>query len=563
LYIPPYFYEFLAGFVSSSNSSPSLLDLSRKTEYHRSRSPAPPLKEQQYYQQGIMNKAFNHLVAAVAAAATTRNHHHSQQQQQQQHQQKSGSAAPATTAAAANTNDDATSFSFLPMEVIGDDINCMGKNAKRRSDILLFSLPRQQQQQQQLQQKEKENIMQNEPQQQEQQQQQQEQQQPPEQLLGNHRTQLGSSSKSLKSQKLLFGAEKSSNNNNSGNTLGILDPLGTPTPRMRNGVPRRSSNGRHSKNSANGDALMIDKPERGALLVEEDDEVYVVRQKYGYCSIVFSMVQTIILGLMMWQCGIAPLNINPMVGPYPDALSEWGGKNSILIIEDGEWYRLITPILLHAGIIHLVCNVAVQLDMGCFFEKEWGSIRWMIIYLSSAVGSSALSVIAMPNAISVGSSGAVMGLFGGKLAEVVMRACERTRNKEEEVGKQVRSEQCVGVTCSIIVVMAFSFIPYVDWAAHLGGLVAGLVVGIMVFSCDLQLICCKLFWLIAGSFIALVSFVVLLTVMYSGDIEVAEELRDVCGYYQQYFEDYECKCMKDEYLYNNNGGGSGGGGGRD
>ena len=307
---------------------------------------------------------------------------------------------------------------------------------------------------------------------------------------------------------------------------------------------------------------MIDKPERGAWL-DEDDEVYVVRQKYGYCSIVFSMVQTIILGLMMWQCGIAPLNINPMVGPYPDALSEWGGKNSILIIEDGEWYRLITPILLHAGIIHLVCNVAVQLDMGCFFEKEWGSIRWMIIYLSSAVGSSALSVIAMPNAISVGSSGAVMGLFGGKLAEVVMRACERTRNKEEEVGKQVRSEQCVGVTCSIIVVMAFSFIPYVDWAAHLGGLVAGLVVGIMVFSCDLQLICCKLFWLIAGSFIALVSFVVLLTVMYSGDIEVAEELRDVCGYYQQYFEDYECKCMKDEYLYNNNGGGSGGGGGRD
>jgi membrane associated rhomboid family serine protease len=537
----------------SSSSSPSLLDLSRKTEYHRSRSPAPPLKEQQYY-QGIMNKAFNHL-AAVAAAATR--HHH------QQNQKPPSIAAENTKKKIdQNDDDDATSFSFIPMSVIGDDINCMEKNSKRRSDILLFSLPRQQQQQQQHKEKEKENIRQNQHQHQPEQEHEPQQEEQQQEELGSHRMQLGSSSRSSNSQRLL-GLEKSGSNGSSGIIKEILDPLGTPTPRMRNGVPRRGggSSRRRSKDAScpTGDALMIDKHDERALL-ELEEEVYVVRQNYGYFSTLFSLAQTIILGVMMWQCGIAPLNINPMIGPYPDALSEWGGKNSILIIEDGEWYRLITPILLHAGIIHLICNVAVQLDTGCFFEKEWGSLRWLIIYLSSAVGSSALSVIAMPNAISVGSSGAVMGLFGGKLAEVVMRACERTRNKQEEVGKQVRSEQCVGVTCSVIVVMAFSFIPYVDWAAHLGGLVAGLVVGIMVFACDLQLICCKLFWLIVGSFITLVSFVVLLTVMYSGDIEVAEELRDVCGYYQQYFDDYECKCMKDEYMHNNN---NGGGGGRD
>ena len=148
------------------------------------------------------------------------------------------------------------------------------------------------------------------------------------------------------------------------------------------------------------------------------------------------------------------------------------------------------------------------------------------------------------------------GLFGGKLAEVILRAFERTRTKEERVGYQVRKEQCVGVTCSVILVMAFSFIPYVDWAAHLGGLVAGFVVGIMVFSLDLQLICCKLFWLIAGLAITLICFGLLLSHMYSDDIEVAEELRDVCGYYQQYFDDYECNCMRDEHQ-NNGGGGSG------
>ena len=54
---------------------------------------------------------------------------------------------------------------------------------------------------------------------------------------------------------------------------------------------------------------------------EEEEEVYIVRQEYGYLSIFFSTVQGIILALMMWQCGIAPMEINPMVGPYPDALS--------------------------------------------------------------------------------------------------------------------------------------------------------------------------------------------------------------------------------------------------
>ena len=53
-----------------------------------------------------------------------------------------------------------------------------------------------------------------------------------------------------------------------------------------------------------------------------------------------------------------------MFGPYPDALSEWGGKNAVLILEDGQWFRLVTPIFLHAGVIHLFCNVAVQLIRG-------------------------------------------------------------------------------------------------------------------------------------------------------------------------------------------------------
>ena len=53
--------------------------------------------------------------------------------------------------------------------------------------------------------------------------------------------------------------------------------------------------------------------------------------------------------------------------------------------------------------------------------------------------------------------------------------------------------------------------------------------------------------MLLGIAMTVVYFTVTLEKMYSGDIEVSEELRDVCGYYKQYFEDYECNCMIEEH----------------
>lgn len=268
------------------------------------------------------------------------------------------------------------------------------------------------------------------------------------------------------------------------------------------------------------------------------------KQRCAPLSTSFVIVQLIVLPLMMWQCGVAPLEINPMIGPYPDALNYWGAKNAVLIIEDGELYRLITPIFLHGGLIHLAGNVLVQIDQGNRWEKEWGSLIWIIIYLGSAIGSSVLSVIAMPDQISVGSSGSIMGLFGAKFAEIVVLMCERSSTLREFAAEQSRKDQACHVIFGIILVMAMSFVPYVDWAAHLGGLVAGFAMGIVLFSFTMKNKFGTVFWLCVGIASCFALYTTFIAIMFT--TETDDEMRDICEYYRQFFEDYECKCQLDE-----------------
>jgi len=273
-----------------------------------------------------------------------------------------------------------------------------------------------------------------------------------------------------------------------------------------------------------------------------DDEVYIVKQEIGYLSYAFSAIQTLILIIMMMQCTIAPIEINPMIGPPPDALDYWGGKNALKILKNGEEWRLITPIFLHAGIIHLLCNVSVQLDIGAFFEREWGGAIWLFIYLASALGSSIFSVCMKPNNVSVGSSGAVMGLFGGKLGEIFCRACESKKTSQGRIGHEVRREQLGAVLCSVFVVLAFSFVPYVDWAAHLGGLIAGFAAAFLCFAPKIKTKTYAIFWSVVGIVMNVSLYVASIKYMIN-NVQPNEDLNDVCAYYKQYFDGYECQCQ--------------------
>jgi len=312
--------------------------------------------------------------------------------------------------------------------------------------------------------------------------------------------------------------------------------------------PTDPSSRAHGKAEASEDySLEVD----GGGDAEDSEEPNALRkahykQKYAPLSTTFVILQIIILPIMMIQCGVAPLELNPMIGPYPDALNYWGAKNAVLIIQDGQVYRLVTPIFLHAGIIHLLGNVLVQIDSGNRWEKEWGSLVWFIIYIGSAIGSSVLSVICMPDQISVGSSGAIMGLFGGKFAEIVVFMCEKGKTVSQLAAEKSRRVQACHVILGIIIVMAMSFIPYVDWAAHLGGLVTGFVIGIVCFSFTMRSKFGAVFWLGVGIAASVVLYSTFIAIIFTTKTD--DEMRDVCGYYQKHFPDYECKCMLDEAI---------------
>jgi membrane associated rhomboid family serine protease len=126
-------------------------------------------------------------------------------------------------------------------------------------------------------------------------------------------------------------------------------------------------------------------------------------------------------------------------------------------LAEGEWWRLITSAFLHASILHLAINMLVLWIFGSALEQVLGRARFILIYLVSGLAGSAGALLLSPNAVTVGASGAVFGLFGA--AFVLERQAGITNGPAFTV---------------IVLNLAFSFlIPGVSIGGHLGGLVGG------------------------------------------------------------------------------------------
>jgi rhomboid protease GluP len=130
-------------------------------------------------------------------------------------------------------------------------------------------------------------------------------------------------------------------------------------------------------------------------------------------------------------------------------------------VKSGEVYRLLLGTFLHAGIIHLICNMYSLFVIGTQVENFVGKRKFLGIYLISAISGSLLSCV-FSDYLSVGASGAIFGLLGSLLYFGY--------HYRLYLGSVVRSQ-----IIPIIVLNLFLgfMLNGIDNAAHIGGLIGG------------------------------------------------------------------------------------------
>lgn len=137
-------------------------------------------------------------------------------------------------------------------------------------------------------------------------------------------------------------------------------------------------------------------------------------------------------------------------------------------VADGQVYRLLTAAFLHGGFLHLALNMYALFLFGPPLEAALGRVRFSALYFISAMGGSALSyAFSDPGRPSLGASGAVFGLLGAFLI----------------VNRKLGYDNA-GVLVLLAINFAFGFIARnIDWRAHLGGLIAGvLCAAVLVYA---------------------------------------------------------------------------------
>ncbi|KAL3918452.1 MAG: hypothetical protein SGILL_004229 [Bacillariaceae sp.] len=274
-----------------------------------------------------------------------------------------------------------------------------------------------------------------------------------------------------------------------------------------------------------------------------EDGIVLLKQKVAYVCIALSAIQLALLFIQLTLCGMASLKINPMIGPYPDAFSEWGGKNAYLLVEKNQYFRIITPVLLHVGVIHLLINAYCQLETCAYFEREWGSKRWITIYLISGIGSVLASSAIDPDVIGVTSSGALMGMFGAKIAHVVTWNIFELKSSVLE--ESARFDDLGGVLCGAAMLSMLSFVTFIDWSGQAGGMVTGLLVGMVIFSKPIAKRSRRVIWSSLGILGLVTGAIILAKILL--DVEQDEDLGDACQYFRTlYPEGYVCECVWDD-----------------
>jgi rhomboid protease GluP len=150
-------------------------------------------------------------------------------------------------------------------------------------------------------------------------------------------------------------------------------------------------------------------------------------------------------------------------------LVQWGANLGVFTLR-GEWWRLLTCVFVHGGLLHIAFNMWCLWDLGALSESLYGRWTFAAIYLISGLGASLASVIWNPYLPSVGASGAIFGLAGALIAAFKLG--------EFSVPRSALSGPLRSLMVFVVFNLAFgAFSRVTDNAAHIGGLITGLILG--------------------------------------------------------------------------------------
>jgi membrane associated rhomboid family serine protease len=199
--------------------------------------------------------------------------------------------------------------------------------------------------------------------------------------------------------------------------------------------------------------------------------------RYGPCMHNMTGIQDTSLDFLGWPCPNSTTN-DPKDRMNQCTLSELCGFNGVPEQENGvwlgapnQWFRFITPMFLHAGIVHIGFNMLLQVTLGREMEKEIGSVRFFLVYVSSGIFGFVLGGnFAASGISSAGASGALFGVIALTLLDLLYTWSERKSPFTD----------LMFIILDIVISFVLGLLPGLDNFSHIGGFVMGLVLGICI-----------------------------------------------------------------------------------
>ncbi|KAG5355638.1 putative rhomboid protein [Yarrowia sp. B02] len=155
------------------------------------------------------------------------------------------------------------------------------------------------------------------------------------------------------------------------------------------------------------------------------------------------------------------------------------GSDGGSITSGGQWWRFITPIFMHAGIIHIGFNMLLQMTLGADIEKQIGIIRYFFIYFACGIGGFLFGGNYTPDGIaSTGASGSLFGIIAIDLLDLLFN-WSIFRNPVRILIIHI---------IEIIVSFVLGLLPGLDNFSHIGGFIVGVLLGIAILRSPLKVV---------------------------------------------------------------------------